>query len=1321
MQRITAILFLILSSAFGYGEEYMKYTPIDGLSSLEVTAVTEDSDFLWIATRDGLNRFDGKTFKVFKKDNNSPNSLSSNNIETICLDHEGLLWIGFKSGGVDVYNPRKDLFFHINEHIDGIPDRIISIFGDSQNNIWLGSWEEGIFRLTPSGKDNGEKYSVTRTLPGYIVSSITEKPRGMLWVGTYSGIFLYDMYSQRWITPDFDTGIQDYSVTQLYDDGSSESLWCSTWARGLLKLKWDQSGLPGITVEKCNGLPEGTSVYRLAKEKEHRFLVGTWGKGLKALNEPLSGAAVIDGFPREKINDSIILCIYNDRYGNIWIGTDGDGLYKLDVTDRGIYPYKTSTGSLPSSVYRIAPFGNNRILIGTHGNGWYLYDVKQNRQLFRYVNSDDSALGNYTLSFYLDRRLLLVGYDDAGILAAPVTDDMHSEIHLKKILLDEGLAKVTFIFKDMNGRLWLGTKQNGLKFASVNPLSGEISGMENCLSIARQEITGMADYDSCHVWVAAHNGLFLLNTRSMEVEQQKRYQVDDMVYALTPDKQNKCIWLGTSTGISKVKCMDSISIEHDVFAGQIPEGKVDAITLDSGNNLWFTINGRLFCLINDPHRLKEISIDRNRQAFLTSCVLKKDNKEYIALGGSGDLTLIDPEIVLKQPDDTHIVFTELQIDHKKVNVGEQIYGQVIMNENTVYTQHITIPYKCKWISMSFAEVGFGFYKKRYRYMIAGYTDQWQMLDLTSPITFSRLPHGDYSLLIADQEEHDPQRNCWKLNITVIPPWWQKPLAYFFFLLLILLSFILITILIARYYRRRQKTRLLQIEKAKKEELLREKESFFTNLSHDLLTPLSLIVAPVKDLLKQNGLSADNREKLGIIHKNAGFLSEVFGMILDFKKAETKNTGLEEKSVEIVSFTHTLISAFEYLALSKQIRLQFSSSVSSLYLLIDTVKIERVIFNLINNALKFTPEGGEVKVLLQHEQEGWFSIIITDNGEGIKGEYLSHVFDKFYQEPRTKDHETKGFGLGLYIVRKFVMQMGGKITIHSSPGAGTKVKIVLPEKEVTPNTRYETEDADIERSRKTDDLTTVLIAEDNEEMRNYLKGKLLDWFRVITAKDGEEAFEMVQTHLPEIVVSDVLMPRLDGLELCRKIKENALYSDIFVILFSAKSSPEDEMQGYRIGADFYMKKPFDPDIFLTQIRNIHATRQRRKSQLLAEFVSPVKTDFQFNPKEEFLKQSLKVIQNHLMDSDFSIDDFASEMNVSKTVLHRKFRTLTGQTPNQFIRTVRLRKAVSLLTESNMTIAEISYLTGFNQSHYFIKCFRECYNETPNNFRKMHQKK
>ncbi len=1320
MQRIAAILFLILLSASVYGEEYSQYTPIDGLSCLEVTSVTEDNNFLWIATRDGLNRFDGKTFKVFKKDNNSPNSLSSNNIETICFDHEGMLWIGFKSGGVDVYNPRKNLFVHLGEHLGRIPRRVISIFEDSQNNIWLGSWEEGIIKLTPSGKDDKKQYTVNRELPGYIVSGITEKPRGMLWIGTYSGIFLYDMYAERWISPEFDTGIPNYSVTQLYDDSSSESLWCSTWDQGLLKLKWNQSGLPGIAVEKCNDIPDGISVYRVAKEKEHRFLIGTWGKGLKALDEPLSGPALISDFPPEKINASIILCIYNDRYGNIWIGTDGDGLYKLDMADRGIYPYKTSAGVFPSSIYRIAPFGNNRILIGTHGNGWYLYDVKQNRQLFRYVNPDDSALGNYTLSFYLDRHLLLVGYDDAGLLAAPGAKNIHTDIHLKKILLNDDLAKVTFIFKDMNGRLWLGTKQNGLKFASINPHTGEISGLENCPSIARQEITGMADYDTCHVWVATHNGLFLLNTCSMEVEQQKHYRVDDMVYALTPDKQNQCIWLGTSTGLSKVSYADSITVRHDVFAEQIPEGKVDAITIDSKNNLWFTINGRLFCLVNDSQRLKEISIDGNRQAFLTSCVLKKDNKEYIALGGSGDLTLVDPEIVLKQPDDTHVVFTELQIDHKKVNVGEKVYGQVILNENTVYTQHIIIPYKSKWISISFAETGFGFYKKRYQYMIAGYTDQWQMLDITSPITFSRLPHGDYSLLIADQEEPDPHGNCRKLDITVVPPWWQKPLAYFFFFLLILLSFILVTILIARYYRKRQKTRLFQIEKTKKEELLREKESFFTNLSHDLLTPLSLIVAPAKDLLKEDGFSDDHKEKLGIIHKNAGFLSEVFGMILDFKKAETKNTGLEEKSVEFVSFCRTLISAFEYLALSKQISLQFSSSVSSLYLWIDTVKIERVMFNLVSNALKFTPEGGEVTVSLQHEQEGWFSISIKDNGEGIKEEYLSHVFDKFYQEPRAKDHETKGYGMGLYIVRKFVLRMGGKITIHSSPGTGTEVKIMLPEKKVGTNTLQENTEDKNERTRKTDELTTVLVVEDNDEMRNYLENKLSDWFRVITAKDGKEALEMIRTHLPEIVVSDVLMPEIDGLELCRRIKENVLYSDIFVILFSAKSSPEDEMQGYQIGADFYMKKPFDPDIFINQIRNIHTTRQRRKSQLLAEFVSPQKTNIRFNPKEKFLKQSMTVIQEHLMDSEFSIDDFSAEMSVSKTVLHRKFRTLIGQTPNQFIRMVRLRKAVSLLTESDMTISEISYLTGFNQSHYFIKCFKEYYNETPNNFRKMHQK-
>jgi len=1297
MKRFVTILFLFTLVVYSFSQEYTHYTTIDGLSGTDVTAICENENFLWIATNDGLNRFDGKEFKVYRNDNSTTNSLTENNIETLMFDSQGLLWIGLKTGGVDIFNPRKNKFTHISEIVKEYPQRVISIYEDSQKNIWLGSWENGLYQLSPDA--TGEmSYQVSRHYPLNIVSSIVEKPQGKLWIGTYYGYFLYDIENKK----DIKLNENKYAITQFLDTGEKNSLWFSTWTDGLCKLEWDEKT---YAVTEKFITKDIIDIYRIFPSADHKLYLGTWGDGVKV-------ADVHSRAPLKSLSMDapVIQAFFRDKYNRLWIGTYGMGLYRLNDKDRGITPLSPINQNGYSAAYALRDFGQGNLLIGSQGDGLYMYDLKTRKLNHRLIKNAGNLFHKYILSLYKDDEVLIVGNDDIGIQYTPLKGNGDSNFSLQTYHVHKNFGKVTSIFKSRNSTFWMGTKQFGLVSMKYDPVRQTFTDYVHYDSFGMDEITGFSEGIDGQLWISSHTGIYLFNPATNKAKKYAQH-VSEMVYSLADDTQNKCLWLGTSGGLRKLKYTNGGELENPFLPEMLPEGAIRDVILDAYNNVWFSVSNRIFCYVNDSGELKEINLGgTNTQMLFSSACFEMEGAQYVVFGGTDHLLLIDPQTVLNQPNDTQVLLTELQIDHQIVGVGQEIYGKVILNEDTEYVNAITLSYLCKWISLSFTEIGWENYHNSYQYQIKGFSEDWQYLDISKPITFSQLPAGNYTLFIRSNNNtslSDQNEPLWSLHIAITPPWWQT--GWFYTALSFVILFVLVTLffLIKNHYKKRQTQRLKEIEKKKKEELLQEKESFFAGLSHDLLTPFSLIMAPISDLMRDKDINEDQHEKLEIISKNAGFLSDIFSTILDFKRAELLDTEIKEKSVEMVSFIRIIVNAFDYLAKSNNINLTYHSGVSELNASVDTIKLERILYNIISNALKFTKEGGKIEVVLSYdEQSNVFYITVKDNGIGIEQQNQRRVFEKFYQEDKT--NSSQGLGLGLYTTRKFLHLMNGDITIESVREEGTTVTINLPAKK-TDSVEVPVQEASAEQE------FTILLVEDNLQLRNYLKKKLSAHFDVAVAANGIEALEYIKNNLPELVISDVMMPEMDGLALCSTIKNTPMYSDIFVILLSAKSSSEDEMQGYKAGADFYLKKPFDPDILIKHMVNVYATRQQRRKQIISDLLSPQNDQVESHPKDDFLNKAIKIIEDHLMDEDFKIDEFASEMNLSKTVLHRKFKLMLGETPNVFIRNVRLRKAANMLKETDLSISEIGYLTGFSQAHYFIKCFKEVYQDTPKNFR------
>ncbi len=1293
---ILLLLFVALSGIIK-ATEIAHFTASQGLSGTDVTAICENENYVWIATNDGLCRFDGKVFKVFKKENGNANCISENNIETLCFDSHGLLWIGFKTGGADVYDPKKGTFTHISKLTERYPQRVISIYEDSRGRMWLGSWEEGLYELNLAGKGKF-KYHANIHLKGFIVSSIIEQPANQIWAGTYAGLYLYQPNRKQWKVCDPHLCVSQLSKSNDANGG----FLCATWNEGIMQVRFNPANpLQPLITPVCTKVNQP---YRVFAKDNKTMYIGTWGNGLKLFDETNNRLSSFD----PQFKPSVILSFLKDSYNSFWVGTYGNGLFQITTANRGLWAFSPISASGYAAAYTIKDLGDNYLILGSEGEGLYHCDLIHSSIVKKANGILQGNQKNFILTIYKDKDLIIIGHDDEGVYLASLKNNRTANLSYKAFKTDRRFAKITSIFKSNDGKFWFGTKQNGLISANYNTKTEQLGNFTYYNLSGVGQITGFASYDDQRLWIASHSGLYLFNMSTMNFDRMRQLKIPEMIYSMVKDVKNECLWLGTSVGLRRLNYRNNDQPEIP-FPGLLPQGAISNLILDSSNNLWFSVNGRLFCITDRDKKIKELNLGEfGNQIFLSSTIVRINGKECVVFGGEKSLVIMDPSVVLRQPNESKIILSELQIDHNKVNVGDKIYGRTVLNQQTEYINKIEFSYRCQWVSLTFTQVGWNNFKNHYQYKIDGFSQNWQLLDMDKPIIFSQLQPGNYKLVIKRFDAPETDNPLKTLDIIVIPPWWRTGWFYTLLAIALLASVVGIILFIINYYKRREIVRLAEIEKKKKEEILLEKESFFAGLSHDLLTPFSLIIAPAGDLLKAEELKPDSLEKVQIINKNAIYLSDIFKTILDFRRIESIDLTVEERQIELISFVRVIVDSFGYLARSKQIHFKFETDIKTLSVLIDVVKFERVLFNLLSNAFRFTNEGGNIFFSLQYgENEDKISIRIEDTGVGIEADKLELIFEKFYQNsPEGKHH---GFGLGLYIVRKFIELLQGTVQISSEKGKGTCVDISLPIQRTEPEIQVN------DSLMSSDEMVSILLVEDNDEMKEYLKGQLACHFSVATASNGSEALEFIRNNLPEMVISDVMMPGIDGLSLCNQIKNNPLYSDIFVVLLSAKSSPEDELIGYKAGADFYIGKPFDCECFIKQILNIYNTRIQRRKQILKSIFSRSDEAKPATPKDDFLNKAIQIIEKHIMDEDFKIDEFASEMHVSKTVLHRKFKLLIGETPNAFIRHVRLHKAADLLVNSNLTVAEIAYLTGFNQSHYFIKCFREEYNETPKNYR------
>lgn len=1286
-----------------FAQQYTRFGIADGLSGDEVTAICKDTNYYWIGTTDGLCRFDGTKFKVFRKTGNQQNTMSSNNIETLMFDSKGRLWLGYKTKGVDVFYPSEARFVSLSSLVkEGLPHRVTAIYEDSRQHIWLGTWEEGVFELIPEGN----LFEIRQYLQGSIVSSILEKPKGTLWFGTYYGGSIYRSENNSWCTFGEKT-----TITGLVSEGkypNNSYIYYSTWDNGVKKveIKDKQSSFEIQETDYSHTEP-GTS--KLAISQDKSLIYGSWGTGLSKIITKGDKMSTVNILPQYK--HSYIDGLYIDSANNYWLGTYGNGLIKYNPS-KPIVKQIELNHPIQSPISVIYNLSDTEILIGTREQGSFIHNFKTG-QTYPYSLSKRMKTNAYLLTALLADQLLLLGDDNFGMVYS--TEGSISRSAEKILFNNDQFGKVSAIYRDGN-QFWFGTKQSGLFSSKYNPTLESFEPLQQSDLIGRDEITGIIPNSSNKLWIASHNGLFLFNTDKKEVENYGE-GINEAVYCIEKSTRENKLWVGTSSGIFYVDT-NSGEVKSILSPNILPPGAVKTLKLDGSDNLWFTIGKLVFCYKTGEDKFMEINTAQSiNSPIISSEIISCNQSEYLLLGSTEGITSVDIHAIYNTTDDKRFVLSDFGVDLKIVEVGDTVYRTVPLFHTAEYLSQLTLPYKCKWLSFYFSEIGENIFHNRYQYRIKGFSQEWTSFEMDKPLVISQLPGGNYQLEVRKYTGITSGKSpVWTMNISVIPPFWQ---TVWFIVFVIILSLVLIVsggLFFFRAYKKRISLRLSAIKREKEIQLLKEKENFFVSLSHDILTPFMLILSPVKDLLNDPDMSKENIERAKVIYKNADFLSDMFSTILDFKQVESRNKELNVSVFDLIPLLKALVNSFDYLAKSKNIALNLNTKCRSLNIKTDSVKLERILYNLINNALKYTPIGGNVDLNLKRtEQE--FTIEVIDTGQGIKVENKERIFEKFYQEHRSENANKNDFGIGLYIVKNFISLINGQLVVNSEKDKGTSIVIHLPSDIICESfIEKPLLESTLNKIKETEGVQKpiVLIVEDNNDLRNYLNEKLSENFHIVTAADGYEALALSGEILPEVIISDLMMPGMDGLSLCKRIKENALLSDIFFILFTAKNSPDDQATSYKQGVDVFIRKPIDVDMLQNQIVNIVNTRRKQEKQLMQKLMLPSEELNGATPKDAFNREIIKVVNDNLTDSDFSPEILAEKMNLSKTVLHRKFKEIMDDTPGQFIKTLRLKKAELLLRTQDFTVSEIAYLCGFNHPHYFIKCFKEMYLDTPKNY-------
>jgi signal transduction histidine kinase/ligand-binding sensor domain-containing protein/DNA-binding response OmpR family regulator len=1347
--------------------QFTALTSKDGLSSNTVNAIIKDQQgFIWFGTEEGLNRYSGNEFKVYRQDSKGNTGLHSSEITVLFEDSKKTLWVGTAGGSLHYYDRSSDHFVQLSagpETGQLNSDIIKSIAEDSEGNIWVGTFN-GLNILKRSTMQSmrfvSPAYDVS--IRSGLVKCIFKDSKNRMWVGTNTALFLYDKHSTSFTKFSHNgldpNSLSDDMIRTIGEDRKGR-IWIGTGDglcrfdepdRKFIIYRYNSKDLKSLSNNR---------IYSFTVADDRHIWIGT-DDGLNLMDSE-SGRFERYGPDQRNsftLSNKSIRSVYFDDRGITWIGTYEGGVNKLDphltlfnLKQSNKYdPYKLSAPLVTAFAQR--PDG--KIYVGTNGGGLNLYDSKTG--IFTRIPiqpGNKVTISNIAiLTAIMDRnnRLWMGTYQD-GLFSLNISNGSYQQYTKQSTLHSLNNDDIFCLEIDRKGKLWIGSNGGGVSV--LDPVTNKITHLNKSAIVdgkpvlpPKAYIRALKEDKDGNMWIGmigAGIAVFDPKNQTFELYNKRNGSLpSDKITAITQDRKGN-MWIGTGgNGLVLLKRKNRTFRTFKETEGLL-NGFIQTIIEDNGGKIWVSTNKSISYLDNKTGRFVNFTHYNGLQnnVFVHGAGLKSADGTLF-FGGIEGFNYIHPKNLKKNNVPPRLVFTSLIVGDKLIQANDK---EIISNDIGV-AKEIRLDYK-QSLTLNFVALNYTSPEQNlYKYRLLGVDNNWVNGGNKSFATFTHLGPGDYTFEVkASNNNGIWSDKITSIRITVSPPYWRTYYAYFFYLVTgFAIMFFLrhrgIKKLETRFEREQERREALRIH-----ELDEMKIKFLTNLSHEFRTPISLILAPVDRLLSEIDDVRLSRQVL-MIKRNTKRLLNLVNHLLDFRKLEEHEIKVNLTTIELVAFLTEICDSFQELAEEKSIDYSFNSDVDSLSADFDADKLERIMFNVLSNAFKFTPKNGAVKCRLRcytklnAAQEQWISIVVSDTGIGIPEENLQKIFERFFQDKGSNFILNQGSGIGLSIVREFVELHGGTIGLKSRVGKGSSFEINLPihsGNEIMPNKkskRIQNNDQikdnlqgagssgtsylnQITSGKEKDEIrkkARILIVEDSEEFRRYLSEALKDRYVVMEAANGKEGWQKALSAHPDLIVSDIAMPIMDGIEFIKKVKNDKRTSQIPVILLTASGSESGQLHGLNSGANDYLTKPFNFEILNARINNQLMHNKTLKSTFTRQLtVIPKEIEVE-KKSDKLLRNIVQYVEDNLTNPQLSVEDLSRHVGMSRGSLYSKLLELTGKAPVDFIRSTRLEKAASLIEKSDLNIGQISDIVGFSAPNYFSKAFKARFQMMPKEY-------
>lgn len=1264
------------------------FLPVE--SNIINTIFQDNMGLIWLGTKRGLFTYNGYKLEKLSIDKD----MEYANVSAIIQINEKYLCIGAEDGihFFNLFTEQFDIPYPIIQSIKSV--RSLILWDDK---LWIGTNNEGLIYYKLGDKE--VKLVSLESGKNDIVYSL-EAAEGKLYIGSYDGLSCYDPIKNIRESIKIPRLKQDLMVNSLLWDRQNDCLWIGT------EEKLYQYSIKKSHMQPISSLPYN-SFKTLATDNKGNLIAGT-DNGLYILNI-MSGKTehiLHDSRNTQSLCNNIIWSSYVDKNNNIWLGTDYGVSLMLNNSTYQVIHISEITGKGDGNEFTCLYMDSSDKYWFGGVNGLLLFE--NNR--YRWFNTQDQQnhlMHNRIRSIYEDRDHIVWIATDGGVARY----DNKQEKFIYYTIIDKTNEKKANwaydIYEDEDANLWIATYLGGLFIVNKHHLLSHndqvpyIAEWNSCSSndtIKLSSIIYQMQSDKYgNIWANSQDGLVKINpkTKSFNRIHANNFDIDKMIYDgvqhLWYSSNNNLYRIDTSN--NKIEKMDELSIGS----------KVHSFVLEN-DNIWLSSTEGLS--IWNLKSLSKFDIPITDRSFQSGFYDKHHNT--VAWGGYDYIVYLPVRLLSKKINISPIIITSVWAN------GRKLLPNIDYEGNSVRTQsNIQLPYSNRNLSFEFSTLTYSLDLDKGIYYSLEDEKVWNKLDAgQNSISFAKLNHGEYKLLIRNGNSDDPEISpvtC--LDFTILPPWYLSLSAYIIYAILLLI----ITLSVIMYVRRRIKRKYQRIEKQKTLELSNLKMNFFIHISHELKTPLSLIIAPLSTLIAETSKS-ENKKKLELIYENSLKLNTLIHKVLDFKEINPEEENILIRSnVELNSFIGNILGSFSSTFNTKNIQATLTSNEEQIWMNLDMIKIESVLSNVLTNATKYIPEsGGKIDISLVRT-DNKVIIQISDTGSGISKEDLPFVFIRYFQS-RNRSTRKSGSGIGLYIVKKFIELHEGQVEINSDgEGCGTKVTITLPlsDENIISSTQFFEKEGQSDMSLG---KPTLLIIDDNQELGNFLLETFTEEYRCLFATNGKDGLTIVSEQHPDIIIVDQMMPEMDGIEFSKKLKKKPQTSIIPIVMLTAKDDKETEIKSIKAGIDAFISKPFDIDMLNQRLKQLLHMRlaifKRLKIEGIGQTVLVEKT--QPDAEEFFMEQLSSVIEANIENTEFNVSMLCRLLNMENKQLCRKVKQLTGVTPVNFIRRVRMRKAAMLLSQNRFSISEVMYMVGYANPSYFSKCFLAEYKVLPSQY-------